>query len=43
MGILSHVPESKVPEAPFYHAMALQTRLAAQEFGWEPMQAQAAI
>src|SRR5208283_5637584 len=43
MGVFGGVEEKNIPTPPFYHAMALRTRLAAQELGWEPEQAQAAI
>ena len=43
MGVFFGFDERKVPTASFYHAMAVQTRLAARELGWSPKQAQAAI
>jgi hypothetical protein len=43
MGIFHGLSEDEVASSPFYHAMAVQTRLAARELGWEPAQVQAAV
>ena len=43
MGVLFGVGPTEVAKASFYHALAVQTRLAAHALGWEPKQAQAAM
>ena len=43
MGVLFGRKESEVAMAPVYHAMALQTRLVAEELGWRPAEAQASM
>lgn len=43
MGVFSNAKENIIPRPQMYHALAVRTREAANELGWKPAEAQAAV